>query len=64
MKHALNGAWSQHFMPYRERERERERFEHHLPGLVSIVGNCVLVWRVEVLFSVHDVFYEGHKMLI
>jgi hypothetical protein len=22
MKHALNGAWSQHFMPYRERETE------------------------------------------
>jgi hypothetical protein len=44
--------------------QKSNRFQQQLPGLVSNAGSGVLVQNVEVLFSVHEVTYEGHRKLI
>jgi hypothetical protein len=45
-------------------EQKSHQFQQHLPGVVAKTGSFVLVQRVEVLFSVHEVTYEGHRKLI
>jgi hypothetical protein len=45
-------------------EQKSHQFQQHLQEVVSNTGSCVLVQRVEFLFSVHEVIYEGHRKLM